>query len=129
MTTILTLTNQKKPKIRMFDFDKFVNQPCITIFGKNTRYIPANSNFDSFAIKGDFHKDYQEVKTSSSTPSVSSYEIVLFVRDMDMASHYPKVNQGDFIEIENLRYQIIDIQPHLPGSKKLILHESPTNSD
>ncbi len=113
----------------MFDFDKFVNQPCIAIFGKNTTYIPANSNFDSFAIKGDFHRNYQEVKTDSSTPPISSYEIVLFVRDMDMASHYPKANQGDFIEIENLCYQIIDIHPHLPGSKKLILHESFTNSD
>jgi hypothetical protein len=113
----------------MFDFDKFVNQPCISIFGKNTTYIPGNSNFNSFAIKGDFHRNYKEIKTDSSTPSVSSYEIVLFVRDLDMALHYRKANQGDFIEIENLRYQIIDIQPHLPGSKKLILHESSTNID
>ncbi len=113
----------------MFNFDKFVNQPCIAIFGKNTIYIPANNKFDPFEIKGDFHKDYQEIKTNSSTSSISSYEIVLFVRDLDMASHYPKANQGDFIEIENLRYQIIDIQPHLPGSKKLILYESSTNSD
>jgi hypothetical protein len=113
----------------MFDFDKFVNQPCIAIFGKNTRYIPANGNFDSFEIKGDFHRNYQEVKTYSSTSSISSYEIVLFVRDVDMASHYPKANQGDFIGIENLHYQIIDIQPHLPGSKKLILHESSTSNN
>ena len=113
----------------MFDFDKFVNQPCIAIFGKNTTYIPANSDFDSFEIKGDFHKNYKEVKTDISTPSVSSYEIVLFVRDVDMAQSYPKANQGDFIIVENLRYQIIDIQAHIPGSKKLILHESPTNSN
>jgi hypothetical protein len=113
----------------MFNFDNFINKPCIEIFGIAARYIPANSNFDSFAIKGDFHRNYKEIKTDSSTTSVSSYEIVLFVRDIDMISNYPKANQGDFIEIENLRYQIIDIQPHLPGSKKLILHESPTNSD
>jgi hypothetical protein len=46
-----------------------------------------------------------------------------------MPLDYPKENQGDFVEVENIRYQIIDIQQHLPGSKKLILHESPANSD
>jgi hypothetical protein len=60
---------------------------------------------------------------------ISSDKIVIFVRNVAMAAHYQKANQGDFIEVENLRYQIIDIQPHLPGSKKLILHESPANSD
>jgi hypothetical protein len=113
----------------MFDFDKFINQPCIAIFGKNITYIPANSSFNSFEIKGDFHRDYKEIKTDSSTPSVSSYEIVLFVRDVDMPQNYPKANQGDFIIAENLHYQIIDIQPHLPGSKKLILHESSKSSN
>ena len=113
----------------MLDFDNFINKPCVEIFGRVVNYIPANSDFDSFEIKGDFHKDYKEIKTDSSTPSVSSYEIVLFVRDVDMAQDYPKANQGDFIFVENVRYQIIDIQPHLPGSKKLILHESPSNSD
>lgn len=113
----------------MFNFDKFVNQPCIEIFGRITTYVPANSNFDSFEIKGDFHKDYQEVKTNSSTVEVSSNEIVLFVRDADMSENYPKANQGDFIIVEDERYQIIDIQIHIPGSKKLILHESPESNN
>ena len=113
----------------MFDFDKFINKPCIEIFGKTITYIPANSNFDSFEIKGDFHEDYQDVRNDSSTLDITSNKIVLFVRDADMSENYPKANQGDFIQTENTHYQIIDIQTHITGSKKLILHESPENSD
>jgi hypothetical protein len=113
----------------MFDFDEFINRPCLKIFGKKTTYIPANNSFDSFEIKGDFHKNYKEAKADEATVGVSSYEVVLFVRDADMAQNYPKANQGDFIEIENLRYQIIDIQHHIPGSKKLVLHESSASSN
>ncbi len=113
----------------MLDFDNFINKPCVEIFGRVVTYIPANNDFDSFAIKGDFHKDYKDVKTDSSEVEISSNEIVLFVRDVSMPLDYPKANQGDFVEVENIRYQIIDIQQHIPGSKKLILHESPANSD
>lgn len=113
----------------MFNFDDFVNKPCVEIFGREALYIPANSDFESFTIKGDFHKDYQEAKTDSSEVEISSDKIVIFVRDVAMAAHYQKANQGDFIEVENMRYQIIDIQQHIPGSKKLILHESPADSD
>ena len=108
----------------MFRFDDFVNKPCLEIFGLTALYIPANNNFASFTIKGDFHKNYQQIKTDSSDAEISSSKIVIFVRDIAMASYYLKANQGDLIEIENLRYQIIDIHPHIPGSKKLILHES-----
>ena len=113
----------------MLDFDNFINKPCIEIFGKSVTYIPANSDFESFSIKGDFHKDYKGVKTDSSEVEISSAEIALFMRDVGMPENYQKANQGDFVEVENMRYQIIDIQPHLPGSKKLVLHESPANSD
>ena len=113
----------------MFNFDDFVNKPCVEIFGRIALYIPANSDFESFTIKGDFHKDYQEIKTDYSEVEISSDKIVIFVRDVGMALNYPKANQGDFIEVENLRYQIIDIQIHIPGSKKLILHESSANSN
>lgn len=113
----------------MLDFDNFINKPCVEIFGREASYIPANSDFNSFTIKGDFHKDYSGVNTKSSEVEISSNEIVLFVRDVSMQPSYPKANQGDFIEVENTRYQIIDIQQHIPGSKKLILHESPANSD
>ena len=113
----------------MLDFDNFINKPCVEIFGREATYIPANNDFDSFTIKGDFHKDYKGVKADSSEVEISSNEIVLFVRDVSMPPDYSKANQGDFVEVENIRYQIIDIQQHLPGSKKLILHESPANSD
>lgn len=108
----------------MFDFDKFINQPCVGIFGRDVTYIPANNDFESFVIRGDFHHDYQGVKTNSSEVEISSSEIVIFLRDVDMPTLYPKAKQGDFVEVETLRYQIIDIQIHIPGSKKLILHES-----
>jgi len=113
----------------MFNFDKFINQPCIEIFGREATYIPANNDFNSFVIKGDFHKNYSGVNTKSLEVEISSSEIVLFVRDVSMPSYYPKATQGDFIEVENTRYQIIDIQQHLPNSKKLILHESSESSD
>ena len=113
----------------MFNFDNFLNKPCMEIFGRVATYIPANNNFQPFTIKGDFHQNYQAVKTDSSEVEISSDEIVIFIRDADMATHYPKANQGDFIKIENSNYQIIDIQHHMPGSKKLILHESPANSN
>lgn len=113
----------------MLDFDNFINKPCVEIFGREATYISANNDFDSFTIKGDFHKDYKGIKADSSEVEISSNEIVLFVRDVSMPPSYSKANQGDFVEVENIRYQIIDIQQHLPGSKKLILHESPANSD
>ncbi len=113
----------------MFDFDKFINQPCVEMFGREVTYIPANDDFESFTLKGDFHQDYQRVKTDSSEVEISSREVAIFLRDADMAPAYPKANQGDFIETESARYQIIDVQPHIPGSKKLTLHESPADSD
>ena len=112
----------------MFNFDQFINLPCIAIFGKSFNYVPANSNFAAFSIKGDFHRDYKAVNPESLHLEISSSKIVLFIRDSDMSPNYPKANPGDFIETDNLpqnlRYQIINIEPHLPGSKKLILHES-----
>jgi hypothetical protein len=99
------------------------------IFGCDATYIPSNVEFRPFLIKGDFHKNYQEVKTNSSGAEISSSEIVIFLRDVEMPPSYKEANQGDHIEIENCRYQIIDIQHHIPGSKKLILHESSASSD
>ena len=52
----------------MFDFDKFINRPCIGeglvegIFGRKALYIPDNKEFQPFDILVDFHKGYQEVK-------------------------------------------------------------------
>ncbi len=113
----------------MFNFDQFINLPCIAIFGKSFTYIPANSNLASFSIKGDFHRDYKAVDPESSHLEISSSQIVLFIRDCDMSPNYPKAHQGDFIEADDVVYQIINIEPHIPGSKKLILHESSKNSN
>ncbi len=108
----------------MFDFDNFINRPCLEIFGQQAVYIPSNQNFSPFTIAGDFHRNYKEVNTNSSEADISSNEIVLFIRDVNMPKSYPQAFQGDLIEIKNLRYQIIDIQHHIIGSKKLVLHES-----
>ena len=78
----------------MLDFDNFINKPCVEIFGREATYIPANNDFDSFVIKGDFHKDYKGVKADSSEVEISSNEIVLFVRDVAMPPEYSKANQG-----------------------------------
>lgn len=113
----------------MFDFDEFINKPAIGIFGRNSIITPANNQFPAFEINGDFHEDYREVNVDSSNSSITSNSIVIFIRNKDLPVNYPKINQGDKIRIDEVNYQIIDIQNHIPGSKKLILHESPEDSN
>ena len=66
----------------MFDFDKFINRPCIGeghvegIFGRKALYIPDNKEFQPFDILVDFHKGYQEVKLKTAEAPVTSTEIV-----------------------------------------------------
>ncbi len=108
----------------MFNFDDFINKPSIGIFGQITTITPAKTEFAPFEINGDFHEDYKEVNPDSSEASITSSVIAIFVRSSDLPDYYPKINQGDLIEIDGKNYQIIDVQIHIPGSKKLVLHES-----
>lgn len=108
----------------VFNFDKFINKSAIQIFGQVTTITPANNEFAPFEINGDFHEDYKEVNPNASNASITSSTIAIFIRDADLPDYYPKINQGDLIEVDNKSYQIIDVQIHIPGSKKLILHES-----
>lgn len=107
-----------------FDFDEFINKPCIEILGHQAIITPAKIEFTPFELGGDFHEDYKEVNPDLSEASISSSKIVIFIRDVDLPDYYPKINQGDSIEVKGKNYQIIDVQIHIPGSKKLILHES-----
>ena len=109
----------------MFDFDQFINKPAIKIFGRTVTITPANNEFAPFAIKGDFHQSYKEVDNILSTGAINSSIIAIFIRDADLPAYYPKINQGDLLAVNDKNYQIIDIQVNIPGSKKLILHESP----
>lgn len=108
----------------VFNFDEFINKPCLEIFGRQVTITPAKAEFISFKINGDFHEDYKEVGFGNLEGSIASAKIVIFIRDAEMPHHYPKINQGDLIEVDGKNYQIIDVQLHIPGSKKLILHES-----
>jgi len=107
-----------------FDFDEFINKPCIEILGHQAIITPAKIEFTPFEIDGDFHEDYKEVGFDEAESSVASAKIVIFIRDVDLPDYYQKINQGDFIEVKGKNYQIIDVQIHIPGSKKLVLHES-----
>ena len=109
----------------MFNFDEFINKPSIGIFGQVTTITPAKTEFAPFEINGDFHEDYKEVNPDSSEASITSSVIAVFIRNADLPDYYPKINQGDLIAIDGKNYQIIDVQIHIPGSKKLVLHESP----
>ena len=109
----------------MFNFDKFINKPSIKILGQIAIITPARTEFAPFEINGDFHEDYKEVNHSSSDASITSSVIAIFIRDADLPNYYSKINQGDFIKVNDKNYQIIDVQLHIPGSKKIILHESP----
>jgi len=108
----------------MFNFDDFINKPSIGIFGQIKTITPAKTEFAPFEINGDFHEDYKEVNPDSSDVSITSSVIAIFIRNADLPDYYPKINQGDLIEIDGKNYQIIDVQIHIPGSKKLVLHES-----
>ena len=108
----------------MFDFDDFINKPSIGIFGQVATITPAKTEFAPFEINGDFHEDYKEVNPDSSDASITSSVIAIFIRDTDLPDYYPKINQGDLIKIDGNNYQIIDVQIHIPGSKKLVLHVS-----
>ena len=108
----------------MFNFDEFINKPCLAIFGRPILFIPAKSEFAAFEINGDFHENYKDIGFDKVEAAIASAQIVVFIRDADMPGYYPKAYQGDSIKIDERNYQIIDIQLHIPGSKKLILHES-----
>ena len=107
----------------MFDFDKFVNEPAMGIFGRNTRYRPKKQGAGPFAIRGDFHESYMDINLVNAGADISAAKTVLFVRLSDFPAHYPKPLAGDYVSVGDLDYQIVNIEPHIPGSKKLVLHE------
>ena len=108
----------------MFNFDDFVNRPAMEIFGRPVMYRPKNTAPEPFAITGDFHESFMEINLKNAGADISSAKIVLFVRLIDFPTYYPEPKAGDYVEIWEIKYQIIDIEHHIPGSKKLILHET-----
>jgi len=107
-----------------FDFDKFVNGPAMAIFGREAKFRPKNARFSPFAIRGDFHEAYIDIDLKNAgVVDISSAKIVLFVRLCDFPASYPEPKQGDYVSVGDLEYQVVNIEPHIPGSKKLILHE------
>ena len=119
-----------------FDFDTFINQVCVGtsdqngeikagIFGKVATYTPLRSPAMSFKLAGDFHKDYQKSQPESLDETVITSESIRFVvRLHDFPKRYPKPQQGDVIRIGLLRFDIMDIREHIPGSQTLFLHET-----
>jgi hypothetical protein len=104
----------------MFDFDRFVNAPAMGIFGRECQYRPKHGA--PFKIAGDFHESFMDINLKNAGADISSAKIVLFVRLADFPSEYPAPVAGDYLDVGDLQFQIIDIEPHIPGSKKLILH-------
>lgn len=118
----------------MFDFDRFVNRPCIGersdsgelkegIFGRKALFIPDNSEISPFEIIVDFHQAYEEVKIKILEVPLTSTEIAAFIRLKNLPKHYPKIWQGDHLKVDDVTYDIINVEYHLPGSQKVILHE------
>ena len=105
----------------------------MAIFGRRVMYRPKNTAFLPFEIIGDFHKSYMEVELKNAGADISSAKIVLFVRLVNFPPEYPTpVNfppeyptplQGDYVNIWDIEYQVIDIEHHIPGSRKLVLQE------
>lgn len=107
----------------MFDFDKFVNAPAMGIFGREIKYRPKKPAAEPFTICGDFHESYMDINLVNAGADISSAKIVLFVRLVDFPANYSEPLAGDYLSVGDLGFQIVDIEPHIPGSKKLILHE------
>lgn len=108
----------------MFDFDNFINKPSMEIFGRGITYRPKNPSFAPFKVNGDFHEAYIEINLKNAEADISSAKIVLFVRLCDFPPYYPEPKQGDYLDVSGVAYQVIDIEPHIPESKKLVLHEA-----
>lgn len=125
---------EQTEKLKMFDFDKFINRPCIGeghvegIFGRKALYIPDNKEFQPFDILVDFHKGYQEVKLKTAEAPVTSTEIAAFIRLCEMPENYPKILQGDHLQVENQIFDIINVEYHIPGTEKAVLHEQCASS-
>jgi hypothetical protein len=107
----------------MFDFDKFVNKPAMDIFGQETNFRPKNPSKAPFVIYGDFHEAFIDIDLKNAGADITSAKIVLFVRLADFPAHYPEPRQGDYVSVGGLEYQVVNIEAHILGSKKLILHE------
>lgn len=107
----------------MFDFDRFVNVPSMGIFGRECLYRPKNPAAAAFTIAGDFHEFFMEINLVNAGADISNAKIVVFVRLADFPENYSVPLAGDYITIDNAEYQIIDTEPHIPGSKKLVLHK------
>lgn len=107
----------------MFDFDKFVNKPAMDLFGRQTQYRPKNAAYEPFELRGDFHESYMDINLKNAGADISAAKIVLFVRLCDFPATYLEPKQGDYVVVEDKEYQVVDIEHHIPGSKKLILHE------
>ena len=118
-----------------FDFDTFINGVCIGksnsngtvkagLFGKIANYIPLNAEIIPFALTGDFHQDYQKAKPDTLDETVITSETIhLTVRKADFPKRYPKAQPGDLIGMDSLRFEIVDMREHIPGSQTLVLHE------
>jgi hypothetical protein len=88
------------------------------------RYIPANQAIKCFLIAGDFHRTYRDVQTDiMQETAITSEQLTVFIRKADMPRCYPTPLQGDTIEMDGFRFQIVDVQTHIPGSLQLVLHE------
>ena len=98
------------------------------IFGRKALYIPDNKEFQPFDILVDFHKGYQEVKLKTAEAPVTSTEIAAFIRLCEMPENYPKILQGDHLQVENQIFDIINVEYHIPGTEKVVLHEQCASS-
>lgn len=108
----------------MFDHDNFINAACQSIFGRKTIYKPEERKVKPFDISGDFHESFIDINLKTNEVDISSAKIVLFVRLVEFPKDYKEPKQGDFVIVDDLKYQVIDIEAHIPGSKKLILQEA-----
>lgn len=107
----------------MFDFDNFVNKTAHGIFGRQIAYRPKNTDKQPFTLSGDFHVSYMDISLVNAGADISSAKTVVFVRLAEFPIEYSAPLAGDYMSIDGKNYQIIDIQEHIPGSQKLILHK------
>ena len=104
-----------------FDFDKFLNAPLMNVYGQQVSFLSQRTG-KKYSVIGIFDRTAIRVENNDLSPdpygSVSSNESSLSIRLKNWPV-YPE--QNDAVWIEDIKYEIFEIQKDGTGEAKLIL--------
>lgn len=80
-------------------------------------------NADPCIVTGLFKADHEIVDVSTGV-AVSTMQPVLEVQAVDVPGGVDGIEEGDHVEVQSMRYLIVDVQPDGHGTLKLFLHRA-----